>query len=152
MSTARFVHTATLLPSGGILIAGGHGDGPLSSTELYDPVVGTVTCTMNTAHVNHTATLLPSGGVLVVGGYDATGTLRSAELYSPGPHIGLVRAVKAGFYGLSVGTNYQLQVSGDLNTWTNVGSFVATNTSMAYPQYWDLDYSSKLFFRLDIAP
>jgi hypothetical protein len=51
---------------------------------------------------------------------------------------------------LSVGTNYQLQVSGDLNTWTNQGSvFTATNASMIYPQYWDVANWNQIFFRLE---
>jgi hypothetical protein len=49
----------------------------------------------------------------------------------------------------TLGTNYLLQVSGDLNNWTNHGSaFTATNASMIYPQYWDVDNWDKLFFRL----
>src|SRR5206468_4661768 len=37
MDTARFAHTATLLPSGKVLVAGGS---LLSSAELYDPGLG----------------------------------------------------------------------------------------------------------------
>jgi hypothetical protein len=42
MATARFIHTATLLPSGKVLVAGGYNDtdGDLSSAELYDPGLG----------------------------------------------------------------------------------------------------------------
>jgi hypothetical protein len=70
-----------------------------------------------------------------------------------GPMISLVKAVKPSFNALAPGTNYQLQVSADLNTWTNQGSpFTATNTSMVYPQYWDVDNWSQLFFRLQLSP
>ena len=70
-----------------------------------------------------------------------------------GPQIGLLKAVKPSFSYLAVGTNYQLQVSGDLNTWTNQGSaFTATNSSMVYPQYFDVANWSQLFFRLQLAP
>jgi hypothetical protein len=50
---------------------------------------------------------------------------------------------------LTISTNYQLQASGDLSTWTNTGSaFTATNTNMVYPTYFDVDNWGTLFFRL----
>ena len=70
-----------------------------------------------------------------------------------GPKVNLVKAIKPSFTGLAVGTNYQLQVSADLNTWTNQGSpFTATNPSMIYPQYWDVDNWNQLYFRLQVVP
>jgi hypothetical protein len=70
-----------------------------------------------------------------------------------GPWITLLKAVKPSLSGLSLGTNYQLQVSGDLWNWTNSGSpFTATNASMVYPQYWDVDNWGRIFFRLQVAP
>ncbi len=46
LGTARDRHTATLLPSGKVLVAGGdNGAGVLSSAELYDPASGTWTAT-----------------------------------------------------------------------------------------------------------
>jgi hypothetical protein len=69
------------------------------------------------------------------------------------PVVDLIKAVKPSFSNLYLGTNYQLQVSADLNTWTNQGSpFIATNASMVYPQYWDVDNWGKLFFRLQATP
>ena len=68
-------HTATLLPNGQVLVAGGHGNGRLlASAELYDPATGTWTATgsLATARGYHTATLLPNGKVLVAGGYNGT--------------------------------------------------------------------------------
>ena len=66
MSVGRFGHTATLLPNGKVLVAGGY----IASAELYDPASGTWTNTgsMSTARAGHTATLLPNGKVLVAGG------------------------------------------------------------------------------------
>lgn len=90
MSTGRTAHTATVLPSGKVLVAGGdacmfdqyYGDCPLSSAEVYDAGAGTFAATgkMSVARVFHTATLLNNGKVLVTGGHDA-----SAELYDPTP-------------------------------------------------------------------
>src|ERR1035438_1437181 len=89
----RVFHTATLLPSGKVLIVGGNGSsgGLLSSAELYDPASGTwtTTCALATAREYHTATLLPNGKVLVVGGETnnqiilGNNSLASAELYDP---------------------------------------------------------------------
>ena len=83
LGTARIGHTATLLPSGQVLVAGGSGD---SSAELYDPATGRwrPTGPLGTARSLHTATLLPSGQVLVAGGHVAANDpLPSAELYDP---------------------------------------------------------------------
>src|SRR5438128_10493623 len=71
LNTARAVHTATLLPDGKVLVAGGHDvHNRVMITELYDPAAGTWSYTghLNTARFFHTATLLPGGKVLVAGG------------------------------------------------------------------------------------
>lgn len=76
LATPRSGHTATLLPSGEVLVAGGWGSDSerLSSAEAYDTATGAWSPTgpLATARVGHTATLLPSGKVLVAGGGDAT--------------------------------------------------------------------------------
>ena len=88
MATARVKHTATLLGSGKVLVAGGYDNNSsshLSSAELYDPSgSGTFAATgpMGTARNGCTATLLISGKVLVAGGYMGT-YVSSAELYDP---------------------------------------------------------------------
>jgi hypothetical protein len=92
LSTARYDHTATLLPNGKILVAGGYNGGYLASAELYNPANGTWTATgsLGTARELHTATLLPNGMVLVAGGYNfSSGSLASAELYDIG--LGFLR-------------------------------------------------------------
>jgi hypothetical protein len=84
MTGTRDGHTATLLPDGKVLVAGGGGFlTVLASAELYDPASGTWTATgsMNTVHDGHTATLLPNGEVLVAGADNSDET--SAELYDP---------------------------------------------------------------------
>ena len=72
LNTARNGHTATLLPGGEVLVAGGFQplSGILASAELYDPATGTwsTTGSLTTARLKHTATLLPNGKVLVAGG------------------------------------------------------------------------------------
>jgi hypothetical protein len=84
MTGARTGHTATLLPDGTVLVAGGLGTGGnlAASVELYDPIRGTWTATgsMTEARIGHTATLL-LGGIVVVAGGGASPT--SAELYDP---------------------------------------------------------------------
>jgi uncharacterized delta-60 repeat protein len=82
LATARFYHSATLLPNGKVLIAGGYNAGYLTSAELYDPTSGTFSATgsLGAARYGHTATLLPNGKVLIAGG-SPNGT--SAELYDP---------------------------------------------------------------------
>ena len=85
MITAREAHTATLLPNGEVLVAGGvglfpGGAGSLASAELYDPSTGAwaATGSLITARDGQTATLLQNGKVLVAGG---GGGGASAELY-----------------------------------------------------------------------
>ena len=85
MTTARGYHTATLLPNGKVLIAGGESQQRyVASAELYNPATGTFTATgsMNVARGAATATLLPDRQVLIVGGNIGQGPLASAELYA----------------------------------------------------------------------
>ena len=90
MSDRRLGHTATLLPSGKVLVAGGTIRDPIiphNSAEIYDPDTDTWSPTgpMTTPRFFHKATLLPSGKVLVTGGFkdEAGGALASAEIYDP---------------------------------------------------------------------
>lgn len=83
LNEGRFLHAATLLNNGMVLITGGFGPNgvPLTSAELYNPVTGTFAETghMNVGRYEHTATVLQSGKVLVAGGPLDT----SAEIFDP---------------------------------------------------------------------
>ena len=91
MSTARNLHTATLLLDGRVLITGGDlsGTQPLADAELYDPTTGTFSPTgsLIAARAFHTATRLLDGRVLIVGGtsdgWVGADFLASAEIYDP---------------------------------------------------------------------
>ncbi|MBI1853755.1 MAG: hypothetical protein HYR85_25750 [Planctomycetes bacterium] len=81
--TARAAHTATLLPNGTVLLAGGASGLLVSATnaaEIFTPSTGSfaVTGSLPDAKAGHTAVLLPSGEVLVSGGL-------SGSLASPTP-------------------------------------------------------------------
>jgi N-acetylneuraminic acid mutarotase len=88
MNAPRENHTATLLPDGQVLVAGGYnvntGVYP-TVAELYNPArqKWTVTGDLNFGRENPTATLLQSGKVLLAGGQGLKGCLSSAELYDP---------------------------------------------------------------------
>ncbi len=90
LATGREEHTATLLPNGRVLIAGGS-DGrgkALASAEVYDPARNrwSPAGSMAATRIDHTATLLASGRVLVAGGLIMpfpSPSLASTELYDP---------------------------------------------------------------------
>ncbi|HEV8252181.1 MAG TPA: kelch repeat-containing protein [Candidatus Limnocylindria bacterium] len=78
MHTDRQYHTATLLPDGTVLVAGGTGSAENTATaEVYDPAHDTWSAIgdMHEARAGHSATLLPNGNVLVAGW--------TAEQYGP---------------------------------------------------------------------
>ena len=87
MNIPRSGHTATILPDGRVLVAGGSRSDytPTELAEVYDPVSGkwNPTGSLNTARQYHTATLLPTGKVLVLGGTGDYSRPNNAELYDP---------------------------------------------------------------------
>ena len=72
MAVARWLHTATLLPNGTVLVVG---DGVVS--ELYDPIATSFlpSASTETTRLGHSATLLQNGNVLVIGGSGSSGSL-----------------------------------------------------------------------------
>jgi hypothetical protein len=92
MAAPRAQYTATRLPDGKVLIAGGigPGDAPALATELYDPSTRTFSrgASMSDARSEHTATLLSDGRVLLAGGTGGSPgrrvTLHTVEVYANG--------------------------------------------------------------------
>jgi hypothetical protein len=88
MTAARQGHTATLLPDGTVLIAGGSKNigfrSELKSAEIYDPASGSFRATgsMKSPREGHSATLLRDGRVLIAGGSpNGIATTASVEVY-----------------------------------------------------------------------
>ncbi len=108
MGAPRESHTATLLPDGRVLIAGGHsgrqaGITIYASAEIYDPVSRRFTPTgpMRVRRHKHDAVALADGRVLIDGGADERddrGLYRSTEIFdartgtfTAGPQMNLAR-------------------------------------------------------------
>jgi hypothetical protein len=94
MAQPLFEQTATLLPSGSVLMAGGNNpavgggeEGAVAAAQVYVPSPGVFnnTGSMLIPRFEHTATLLSTGQVLIAGGsnYTGDGILSEAELYNP---------------------------------------------------------------------
>lgn len=92
LAVSRSYHSATLLPDGKVLLAGGSDEqDEHASAEIYDPVsreFRLLTATLNEGRADHVAVALPNGTVLLAGGSYITtpglGDSRdSAEIYNP---------------------------------------------------------------------
>ncbi len=86
MNSPRGLHTATLLDSGKVLVAGG--DGLAGTAELYDPISGAwrLTGSLLEFRSGHRASLLNDGRVLVTGGLGRF-DLATSEIYNPTTEI-----------------------------------------------------------------
>jgi len=93
LAEARFVHTASVLADGRVLVVGGFGESgsdeqgpiPLASAEAWDPATEWFgpAGSLREARVYHTGTALPDGRALVVGGFDEDEEFTSPEVWSP---------------------------------------------------------------------
>ena len=89
LSGKRSGHTATQLPDGSVLVAGGWSDPlALETAEIYDPAPGTwrPAAPLNVPRFWHSATPLADGTVLLVGGSyegDLASTLSQTDIYHP---------------------------------------------------------------------
>jgi hypothetical protein len=90
LSLGRAEFTATVMPSGTVLVAGGETSYArwTTTTEVYDPVRQTwaVGPGMTQQRAGHAATLLKDGKVLVTGGYGGQ-MLATAELFDPARNV-----------------------------------------------------------------
>ena len=89
MVEPRFLHTATRLFDGRVLLAGGlhaFSSQEVSNAEIYDAATESFTrgCTLVSERWAHAAASLPDGRVLLAGGYFMGSVTGSAELWNPG--------------------------------------------------------------------
>ena len=124
MNAERAAHTATRLPDGKVLIAGGFREEgtseiAIASAEIFDPVTKTFTpiSDMNEPRNGHTATLLPNGKVLLAGGWNQQGRTATAELYDPQTgefeYTGSLMAPRQGLTATLLQTGQVLIAGGD---------------------------------------
>jgi hypothetical protein len=98
IESGRWLHTATLLRDGRVLIAGGRSNNcsasceifSLNTAEIFDPSTGIFipTGSLNIGRFGHTATLLPDGRVMILGGTTTeeigpSQQVQTAEVYDP---------------------------------------------------------------------
>lgn len=125
LRTARAAHTATTLPSGQVLMAGGMADagGRIATVELFDPASNTVQelSPLAERRAGHTATALGDGRVLIAGGYDGT-YLASLEAWDPSARqfrpAGALREARSGHTATLLRDGRVLFVGGVGPGWT----------------------------------
>lgn len=147
LTNARYRHTATRLPNGNVLVAGGFVVDPVvvdietPTTEIFSPTLGAwaVGAPMGTPRAIAAAAPLASGDVLVVGGLTDVGStvLGTAEIYSVASGTwmatGALSVPRSGHTASAIGDGTVLVAAGYDNSgvhWTTAerfsnGSFVA---------------------------
>ena len=128
MTQRRLVHTATLLPTGEVLIAGGGNFRELlAAAEIYDPATGAFTATGSMGEIRnrHTATALLDGRVLLAGGFKA-----SAEVYDrvtgTFTAVGDMSATRGFHSAVRLADGRVLITGGDIDNFTTCQSFSST--------------------------
>jgi hypothetical protein len=157
LQSGRWFHTATLLPNGKVLVAGGAVEpdeysctAGKDSAELYDGALGTFasTGTMTNRRYAQTSTLLQNGAVLITGGYsfdssdcDQDGTspaVSSAEIYDPSngsfAPTGSMAAVRGG-HTATLLTNGKVLIAGGDNMEGDVPPFFLVDGSVTAEVY-----------------
>jgi hypothetical protein len=141
MSQPRQLHSATLMPGGKVLVAGGlnfFGSVFPTGAELYDPATGkwSPTLPLTSGRTDHIAALLPDGKVLVAGGFNSSDTGPSTELFDPSalvpepillnPPVKLQDGTFQLTFRNTPGLNFLVWASGDIMTptsnWTPAGA------------------------------
>lgn len=162
MGAPRYTHTATLLPSGKVLVVGGvAGDDSVSSNylgsaQVYDPATGAWRTTggLGSPRAAHTAVLTPDGQTVIIGGLKGpfnvlNNWLANAQRYDPGlGYTNLQRPFIAGveWEGLK-GAGSALKASGVLLQGTSEASGDSQSSSTNYPlvQLRSLDSERVIF-------
>ncbi|MGE0706977.1 MAG: kelch repeat-containing protein [Planctomycetota bacterium] len=137
---ARASHTAVLLASGEIFVAGGLdvSGNPMTTTVLVSPTAVVSGPSLSVARTNHTAVRLNNGQVLIAGGQsDAQGVdvLDSTEIFDPlagtitsGPSLGTARAKHVAMNYFDGNKEFVLVAGGvaALNTQTQIAPAMAS--------------------------
>jgi len=165
MGQPRQTHTATLLPNGKVLVAGGvsyFGGVFPTSAEVYDATTGrwSPTLPLTSGRRDHIAALLPGGTVLLTGGFNTSDTGPSAELYDPASAVpipallaqsrqpaGAIQLTFRNTPGLNFTVLATANLAVPLEEWASAGA--ATETSPGHYRFADVTANSpQRFYRV----